>query len=168
MLELVRYIHLNPLRARAVKRLAESDKYPYSGHSAMMGKIKRKFQYINYVLRRFGKKVPAARRAYRVYIEKGIAQDRRPELIGGGLIRSAGGWSAVKAMRREKDYMKSDERILGDVEFAQFVLDDAKGRLEERYRLKTQGYDLDKVAIRVSSELGINPQQVWRPGKHRL
>ena len=54
-------------------------------------------------------------------------------------------------MRRSKDHMKSDERILGDGEFTQFVLDKAKERLEERYQLKAQGYNLDKVAIRVSS-----------------
>jgi putative transposase len=54
-----------------------------------MGKIPRKFQDTNYVLRLFGEKVPAARKAYRVYVEKGIAQDRRPELVGGGLIRCA-------------------------------------------------------------------------------
>ncbi len=53
-----------------------------------------------------------------------------------------------------------DERVLGDSEFAQFVLDEAKERLEERYRLQAQGYDLDKVTIRVASELGIDPEQV--------
>jgi putative transposase len=30
LLELVRYIHLNPLRTRIVKNLTESDKYPYT------------------------------------------------------------------------------------------------------------------------------------------
>jgi hypothetical protein len=45
-------------------------------------------------------------------------------------------WSAVKAMRRAQDHMKSDERILGDGEFAQLVLDEAKERLEKRYRHK--------------------------------
>ena len=78
-------------------------------------------------MRLFGEKVPAARKAYRVYVEKGIAQGRRPELVGGGLIRSAGGWSAVQAMRHAQDHMKSDERILGDGEFTQFVLDRAVG-----------------------------------------
>jgi hypothetical protein len=133
-----------------------------------MGKVKREFQDTDYVLRLFGEKLPASRRAYRAYVEKGIAQGRRPELVGGGLIRSAGGWSVVKAMRRAKDHMKSDERILGDGEFAQLVLDKAKERLEERYELKTQGYDLNKVTIRVSSELGIEPEQVWRPGKQPI
>ena len=103
-----------------------------------MGKVKREFQDTDYVLRLFGEKLPASRRAYRAYVEKGIAQGRRPEFFGGGLVRSAGGWSVVKAMRRAKDHMKSDERILGDGEFAQLVLDKAKERLEERYELKTQ------------------------------
>jgi REP-associated tyrosine transposase len=77
-------------------------------------------------------------------------------LVGGGLIRSAGGWSAVQAMRRAQDHMKSDERILGDGEFTQFVLDEAKERLEERYRLQAQGYDLDKV----SKKLGVSQPSV--------
>jgi len=165
LLELVRYIHLNPLRARLVKRLSECDQYPYSGHSALMGNIDRDFQDTNYVLKLFGKKVSPARQAYRTYVEKGIRLGRRPELVGGGLIRSAGGWSMVKAMRRVQDHMKSDERILGDGEFTQSVLDEAKERLEERCRLQTKGYDLEKVTIRVSSELGIDPAQVWAAGK---
>jgi hypothetical protein len=72
LLELVRYIHLNPLRAKLVKRLTESDKYPYSGHSALMGKVQRGFQDTDYVLQLFGEKVPAARKAYLAYVERGI------------------------------------------------------------------------------------------------
>jgi hypothetical protein len=127
---LVRYIHLNPLRAKIAKTLTDSNKYPYSSHSVLMGKIKRDFQDTDYVLRLFGKKVSAARKACRAYVEKGIAQGRRPEFVGGGLIRSAGGWSVVKAMRRVQDHIKSDDRILGDGGFTQFVLDEAKEQLE--------------------------------------
>ena len=83
-------------------------------------------------MRLFGETVPAARKAYRSYVERGMAQGRRPELVGGGLIRSAGGWSMVNAMRRTPDHMKSDERILGGGDFTQSVLDEAKERLEER------------------------------------
>ena len=167
-LELVRYIHLNALRAKIVKNLKELDKYPYSGHSALMGKASRDFQDTEYVLKLFGKKVSAARKGYRAYLAKGVEQGRRPDLVGGGLIRSAGGWSVVKAMRRAQSRMKGDERILGDGEFAQSVLDAAKEQYEERYRLQAQGYDLDKVAKRVSTLLEIKPAQVWAPGKHPL
>ena len=64
LLELTRYIHLNPLRAKIVKTLTDSDKFPYSGHSALMGKIKRDFQDTDYVLRLFGKKVSDARKRH--------------------------------------------------------------------------------------------------------
>jgi hypothetical protein len=45
--ELVRYIHLNPLRAKTVKSLTESDNHPFTGHSALMGKVHREFQWKN-------------------------------------------------------------------------------------------------------------------------
>ncbi len=52
-----------------------------------------------------------------------IEQGRRPELVGGGLIRSLGGWAEVKANRLNKnDRIKSDERILGDSEFVTQVI----------------------------------------------
>ena len=49
---------------------------------------------------------------YRDFVKKGIARGGRPELSGGGLVRSAGGWSAVKMLRRSGLFQKADERIL--------------------------------------------------------
>ena len=40
LLELIRYIHLNPLRAKLVKALKELEKYPWTGHSAILGRLK--------------------------------------------------------------------------------------------------------------------------------
>jgi len=42
--ELVRYIHLNPLRANMVENLAKLDRYRYCGHSVLMGKVKNDWQ----------------------------------------------------------------------------------------------------------------------------
>ena len=85
--ELVRYIHLNPLKAKIVTDLKELDSYSYCGHSALMGKKKREWQDIEYVLGFFGKRIGDARKRYRSYIKKGISMGRRPELVGGGLIK---------------------------------------------------------------------------------
>jgi putative transposase len=71
-------------------------------------------------------------------------------------------------MRRAHDHIKSDERILGDGEFTQAVFNQAQEHLEKCYRLQAQGYDLEKVTIRVSSELDINSEQVWTAGKDPL
>ena len=95
--QLVRYIHLNPLWAGLVKDLKGLDTYPFSGHSVLMGKKKFDWQDADYVLKRYGTKKTAARKEYREYVEKGISDGRRPDLVGGGLIRSAGGWGAVRA-----------------------------------------------------------------------
>ncbi len=47
-------------------------------------------------------------------------------MTGGGLIRSTGGWAAVKELRKTKVHVKSDERILGDGDFVDEVLSKAE------------------------------------------
>jgi putative transposase len=153
--ELVRYIHLNPLRAKLVKDSKALDKYPYCGHSAVIGKVKRDWQQVDYVLGFFGKRKFEARKAYQHFVEQGVDQGRRPELIGGGLIRSVGGWAVLSALRDEAIRVKGDERILGDTDFVEAVLKEADERLQRRYQLKTRGFDLDRVAERVAQVLGM-------------
>ena len=67
--ELVRYIHLNPIRAGLVADLDKLDRYSYCGHSALMGVVQREWQGTDYVHAFFGKKIRDARLAYRVYME---------------------------------------------------------------------------------------------------
>jgi putative transposase len=159
--ELVRYIHLNPLRAKLVKDSKALDKYPYCGHSAVIGKVKRDWQQVDYVLGFFGKRKFEARKAYQHFVEQGVDQGRRPELIGGGLIRSVGGWAVLSALRDEAIRVKGDERILGDTDFVEAVLKEADERLQRRYQLKTRGFDLDRVAERVAQVLGMPLEIVW-------
>ena len=85
--KLVRYIHLNPLRANIVAGLTQLDTYPFSGHSTLMDTVKRPWQEVNAVLGMFGEKRRQARRRYRSFVEKGIPQGRRKDLTGGGLVR---------------------------------------------------------------------------------
>jgi len=128
--ELVRYIHLNPLRAKVVKNMSELDKYQWSGHSVLMGKLKHEWQDRDYVLSWFGQKEWEARRAYRKYVEEGVEKGRRPELVGGGLVRSLGGWSQVLSLRRENERVLADERILGTGDFVQKVVGEADERIK--------------------------------------
>jgi len=99
--------------------------------------------------------------------EKGIAQGRRHDLTGGGLLRSAGGWEGVKVVREKKVYQRNDERILGDGDFVGRVLASAEEAMEKRYALRLRGFDLGKVATRVSEVLEIKPEEVWAEGKYR-
>ncbi len=168
LLELVRYIHLNPLRAKIVDDLEKLDLYPYSGHSALMGKSRREWQDVEYVLGSFGKSPGWARRKYQLYVEKGISIGRRPELVGGGLIRSLGGWDEVKKMRISgQDRIKSDQRILGDSDFVNDVLSKSEENLSRKYKLKSQGYDFEKIAEKVSILFKLEKDYITGKGRQQ-
>ena len=167
LLELVRYIHLNPLRAGIVPDLKTLERYPYCGHSVIMEKIANDWQDADNVLRLFGQKSGSAMRAYREFVNKGIARGRRTDLTGGGLVRSAGGWAAVKALRDAKAFVKGDERILGDGEFVDGVLAIADEATRKKYALQARGFTLPMVATRVSEVLKVEPETVWAAGRHR-
>jgi len=148
--ELVRYIHLNPLRAKIVSNIAELNKYPFCGHSVLLGRRKHDWQDSKYVLAYFDRTMKGARKKYLEYVESGIKDGRRPELVGGGLIRSLGGWQEIrKNPLRKGDRIKGDERILGDNDFVTRVLSGAEERFERRYRLKRLGYDFESTLKKV-------------------
>ena len=165
LLELVRYVHLNPLRAKLVPDMRALGKYPYSGHSVLMGQIAAEWQNAKYVLEFFGDTLTPARRRYREFVKKGIAAGKRENLTGGGLIRSVGGWSAVKSLRMAGEFQKGDERILGDGEFVEKVLSQAKEAFERKHRLEAKGIGIDRIAERVAEITGVDPKAMWASGK---
>ncbi len=126
-LELVRYIHLNPLRARMVKNMEELDHYKWVGHGVLLGNVVHEWQNCDYVLNCFASTEKVGRSSYRQFICDGVSQGSRPELVGGGLLRSQGGWAEVKALRRIGQNETSDERILGGGDFVESITNEAHG-----------------------------------------
>ena len=114
LLELVRYIHLNPLRAGLVRDLEGLDRYAWSGHGVLMGNLELAGQKTEEVLLHFGRRIKAARRRYREFVAEGIPQGRRDELVGGGRTRS------LKSTGEEAagEY---DNRVLGSGEFVEHL-----------------------------------------------
>ena len=177
-MELIRYIHLNPLRAGLVKDLKELYKYPWTGHSAILGKRNNPLmpnrpdkpnepnkpdrpdkplaeKTIEDVLLHFGDTLNVARRRYRQFVKNGIDQGTRPELQGGGLVRSAGGNKRGLLGRKREE--KGDERILGSGEFVENILADSE---------KIEGYkflrkvSLSELVEKVSTYLDADKDEV--------
>ena len=117
LLELVRYIHLNPLRAGLVANLAALDRYPWTGHSRLMGTVENDWQDVDAVLGLFGGRVAVARRAYRRFVQSGVAHGARPDLSGGGLRRSRHGCEVVDTLVRGRERWVFDERVPGSSDF---------------------------------------------------
>jgi hypothetical protein len=173
LLELIRYIHLNPLRAKRVEDLKGLDKYPWTGHSAILGRRKNplvpkippaiaenKFlaeKTVEDVLRYFGETFKIARRRYRVFVEKGIKHGQREDLQGGGLIRSNGGDRGSLIGQKKEDREKSDQRILGSGDFVSGVLKNANENTE---RKANYNISLAELIHRVCKKLDIKTREL--------
>ncbi len=155
LLELVRYIHLNPLRAGIVSDVEALDKYPWSGHSVILGRQKLDGQNIGEILAYFGKKTKAAREQYRRFIIDGAGQGKRNELVGGGLLR-------VLATGVDGRPVTYDERILGSGEFVQRLTEDHA--LCGRMHPKTPATEL---VTQVAEALGISVEEIQRTGRSK-
>lgn len=89
--ELVRYIHLNPVRAKMVR---QPEQYPYSSHRAYLGLEAAGIVDVEPVLRHFGAKKKVAREAYRQFVAAGM-----------------------KSGHQDRFYLADEGRILGTEEF---------------------------------------------------
>jgi REP element-mobilizing transposase RayT len=157
--ELVRYIHLNLLRGGVVRDMNGLNRSPWSGHSAILGKVERRWQNTKYVLSYFGNKRVRKDNYYK-YIKDGIDLGRRPELVGGGLVRSIGGWSEVLALRTRKESHAFDSRILGDSDFVQEIQSDLNDIIKKNLRISGQRIDLEELCYRVCNKTSVSSAEL--------
>ena len=132
LISLVKYIHMNPVRAGVAKKPEE---YPWSSHRSYVGWPRRgRIVDTELVLRMFSEDMKKAKRAYREY-------------MGG-----------AGALKREEVYATVDQRILGDEGFVQEVMartgsGDIRGR-------RRHGYRLSEIAMAVEGVCGMSLGQL--------
>jgi hypothetical protein len=126
LLELVRYIHLNPVRAVIV---TNPDEYRWSGHRAYLGKETLPWLTTDWTLAQFGRSAAKARAAYLAFVLDGTGEEHRPEFHGAG----------------------ADSRLLGDDSFMEKCLSGSGGMA---HRLTSQQI-VDKVCRAYNIELSV-------------
>ena len=170
LLELVRYLHLNPLRAGLVQGMRGLDSFRWSGHAALLGEREAPFQDTAFVLGQFGSEVGRARRAYRRFVAEGVRQGRREDLSGGGLVRSAGGWKAIGELRRRKERWAHDDRVLGTSEFVLEVTELAEARGDGR-RIQIEATKravfLERLEEEIAREFQLAPEELSSGSRRR-
>jgi REP element-mobilizing transposase RayT len=164
--EVVRYIHLNPMRSGWVADLHRLEDFPFTGHSAVLGRVERPWQSSAYVLSFFGNGC-SAREGYREFVSAGLAMGRRPELVGGGLVRSQGGWSEVQALRRKKAAAATDPRILGDSDFVGRLTSQADERTRDSLRLQQEKPPIERIGRRVCETFDLSPAELCSGSRRR-
>jgi hypothetical protein len=153
--EMVRYVHLNPVRAGICKSIDLLDRYPWCGHSAIMGYVERKFQDTRSILQRFGAADNDARRKYRQFIAEGMA-DTLNETQQSIRKNMHGGWSRNEPARW----------VIGDPEFVRAAFEnDRANRLGVSKNVRT-GITLDTIAQRCSRTMGIALKMLFKKSRN--
>jgi len=153
-LELVRYIHLNPLRARLIASYPELARYPWSGHAAIMGGQPMEWHDSAYVLSCFGDNHANSKDAYSEYLLSGINGRERGEFEGKGLIRVPDDSAEPATGGPMKRAVRGDIRILGSIGFSREILAESKSR-ERRERPFARALAPEDVLRRAAEAAGI-------------
>lgn len=166
LLELLRYIHLNPVSSRLPVTIDSLAQYAWTGHASLLGVHNCAAQDTDFVLRQFGATVGEARRAYATFVREGALQQQTPDLEGGGLRRSAGGWELIPRLSSGRERWASDERILGSSEFVSSILHrvNESARLIAPHRCERV---LEALCASVGALVSVSPQEIASPSLRR-
>jgi putative transposase len=147
LLELVRYIHLNPLLVGLVEDIATLDRYAWSGHSVIMGKDVLEGQVVEEVLSLFSKGKREAKKRYRQFVADGVPQGKREDL--GGRRRMS------RELLEERGLEPYDERGVGSGEFVEELR--KRRELESKF---PRSMEIKENVAKVCHHFGVDPEDL--------
>ena len=162
LLELVAYIHLNPLRAGLVGDLRGLQEYKWCGHGTLLGRNDHKFLARDDVLGEFGSRLRSAVSKYGAFIAERAGRFKHGELSGGGAVRGVRGdvLKVDEDFPTQKEKPASDERILGDGDFVKGVLRKSKGEQENKLAI-------NEIIKQVERDSGVAFEEIRSRGQAR-
>lgn len=146
LLELVAYVHLNPLRAGLVKNYAELIAFPWCGHRELVC-AGPGVADVGMTLGYFGDAVSSARRNYEEFLKQRVDSYSGGELSHGGSL--------------SQEDKEGDPRILGDTAFIENVL-----RMPDS-KLPLPPPSLDSILERVCAGCMLTPAEIKGPSRAR-
>ncbi len=154
--QLVRYVHLNPLRSGTCKSLEELDTYPWSGHAVLLNNRGCVFQDTTAILRRFGRDINSAAREYRAYIRRGVETNEDLDFL--------------EVLRKSnKDTVNRHEYncwVIGDQDFVKKALVKDRSNRIRVASYKQEGWTVRKVVQRVAGQMGIEEKDIYKRGRN--
>lgn len=137
LLELIRYLHLNPVRARMVR---DPEDYPWSSHRVYLGDSDGVGIAVKEILARWSKRKRQAVAAYEQFVLDGIEQGHR-----------------------EDYYRVKEQRYLGDEEFVENV----ERRVEKVERVFPIRMTVEELVDRIGREYGRTAPEILGRGRGR-
>ena len=139
LVSLVKYIHLNPVRAKIA---TTPEAYPWSSHPCYAHKTKgNELIDEDQVLRLFSEEKTKARKLYRAFMDDGLA------------------------VEKDDIYTTIDQRVLGDESFLDRIMQSGEVEIETRKRQRQ--YSLPEIAAGIEQSHGITIGQLREKSKER-
>jgi putative transposase len=147
LMELIRYVHLNPVRAGICKNITELKEYRWSGHRKLMLGIGNEFQEVNAVLRRFGAEEKEGRRHYEQFLQEGLTESGTDDEL-------------LQLVRKSNEGKVSGSHagswVIGDHDYVVKVLSEAESNRLRISRFEREGANLSAIASQVGSYFKID------------
>lgn len=157
-LELVRYIHFNPVRAGIVACLEDLKNYPWSGHQALLGIRKICWQDTFTVLAEFASSGDISKQLYLKFLQEDGAFDQ-----------SADSCIEIKsAFADDEEKQLLRQGILGNIKFAEQIFRDAENKEIVRIDWKQQGIGLVDLVNLVADKIGVSAERIMIKGRQGL
>ena len=156
LLELIRYIHLNPIRAGVVGDLESLVSYRWCGHRELLAASPDCTVCVAGVLSLFSDNRQTARKKYLDFLTDGLGHNVTGKFSEGGMLASL----ALDPGLDPDDVF--DERVLGGGLFVEQILSDA-GMVSGAFRIT-----LPELIGLVADEFGVKQSRLLKPGKERL
>ena len=166
LLQLVRYIHLNPVKAKILKSLSELDRYPWTGHAGLLGKHRQPWQETEELLSLFDPRLDIARSQYREFVEEGLRGGRTSRIYRvAGLSAAIAAGKLLPFPEKNMSWRIGDERILGDSGFVELALREDEIALQEKTRNQRQGIGMPELIDCVCKHYNISREQLCQKGR---
>jgi len=158
LLNVVRYILLNPIKARIIESLAELASYEWTGYSTLIGNRKRVWQNSEFVLSQFGSDITEARRNLYSFLNE--EETNEEDICDGVLVQKAEEWVFEKEGKGRESW-GSGEGITGDRSFIENILKKLNtGNSLELTTLNREQLSLMVLADVISQEYGIHTDEL--------
>ncbi len=152
--EMIRYVHLNPIRGKICTTLRALAHYQWSGHSVLMGTRTWEAQNTKDVLNRFGNSLSTSRKGYEQFIADGL--DETTDTIE--RVRRAN--SEIEDMHQTGCW------VIGNRDFILKAINDGKSRKLRLARAAQQNIDLESLARTICGKLEVDTNELKRKGRN--
>ena len=154
--EMVRYIHLNPVRAGICKTMEELDDYPWTGHAVLVGVKSWNIQNREDVLKRFDKKRNRAIKLYRAFLKAGLEKESTM-------------YSTIRDSNQQSENIHNTGCwVIGNKEFVQKAIGTDKGNKMRIARYAKENISIEDVIRKISESYGLSVEEILNRGRRNL